>query len=336
MGSRPFTLIVAASVFFTNAAAAHEGWGIVVDASGSVYVGDIPANTIWRISKEGRVERIMRKHSHALVLDSAGNLYGTDPHLTLPIGSVWRRSPDGRVTDMIAPTRSLRLGLQSFIIDEQGNMYSVNARNAQTPELALLKRSPSGEITVFVGSAPGHADGTGSAARFSGIDGMTWAPDGALYVTDGPYVRRIAADGRVTTVGNGPVTETRWDENLLGITADSAGALLVADHAGRRVLRIAGDNISTMLETGVIWAPTGIFVAPDGVFVLEHLRMPLALLGDLAIGPYMRVRKVSSDGAVTELARMWGTRSAAAGIVVTLLGAAIAAAITLMRPRRRT
>lgn len=199
-------LVVATSPLFPSRAEAHEGWGIVVDAAGRVYFGDIPANTIWRISKEGKLERVaLGKHSHALVLDSAGNLYGTNPHLTLPIRSVWRLTSDGRLTDLVAPTQNFPLGLQSFIVDGAGNMYSANARNAQTPELLLLKRSPDGEVITLAGSTVGHADGTGTQARFLGIDGMAFGPDGALYLADGPYLRRVALDGTVTTLA-GPLT----------------------------------------------------------------------------------------------------------------------------------
>src|SRR5688500_6527265 len=94
---RVFSLLLGAvSALSPSRANAHEGWGIVVDANGLVYVSDIPANVTWRLSRDGAVERVVSgKHSHALVLDPAGNLYGTDPHLTDPIRSVWRLAPDG-------------------------------------------------------------------------------------------------------------------------------------------------------------------------------------------------------------------------------------------------
>jgi sugar lactone lactonase YvrE len=315
--------LIASSVLPSSRAEAHEGWGIVVDALGRVYFGDIPANIIWRISRQGRVERVaLGKHSHALVLDSAGNVYGTNPHLTLPIRSVWRLAPDGHLTDVVSPIEHFPLGLQSFLMDEAGNMYSVNARNAQTPELLLLKRSAEGEITTLAGSTVGHADGTRSAAKFMGIDGLAWGPAGALYLADGPYVRRVALDGTVTTFSARPLTERRWDEDLLGIAVDASGGVYAADYAGRRLLKITpAGEVSTVLRTGPFWAPTGISLATDGLYVLEHLRMPLAILGDLAVGPYIRVRKVSEDGNVTELARIWGRRSVAtAGAGAAVIG----------------
>src|SRR5687767_6068296 len=86
-------LIVAAS----SPAAAHEGWGIVVDSRGRVYVADIPANTIWRISSDGRAEAIRSFiHSHALSLGLDGAVYGTNVSFTQPVRSVWRFDAGGR------------------------------------------------------------------------------------------------------------------------------------------------------------------------------------------------------------------------------------------------
>lgn len=220
-------------------------------------------------------------------------------------------------------------------MDSAGNMYSVNARNAQTPEMLLMKRSAHGEVTTLAGSTVGHADGTGPHARFRGIDGMAWGPDGGVYVADGPYLRRVTLDGTVTTLGGGPLTDRKWDEDLLGIAVDANGDVYVADHANRRILRVTpAGTVSTFLRTGSLWTPTGIEVAGNGLYVLEHLRMPLAILGDLAVGPYIRVRKVSGDGSVTVLARIWGRRSVVAASVMTaVLGVIVGA--KWLRGRRK-
>lgn len=331
-------LVVIALMLATSRAEAHEGWGIVVHRSGWIYVADIPANIIWRISRDGKVELVAAgKHSHALVLDSAGNVYGTNPHLTLPIRSVWRLSLNGQLSDIIAPTENFPLGLQSFMMDSTGNLYSANARNAQTPELLLLRRSPDGQITTLAGGTVGHRDGISSTAQFTGIDGMAWGPDGSLYLTDGSYVRRVFQDGTVTTLGTAPLTERKWDEDLLGIAVAASGDVYVADHAGRRILRITPTGAaSTVQRTGWLWTPTGIAVAGDGLYVLEHLRMPLAILGDLAIGPYLRVRIISEGGSVTELARMWGRNTATAAAVCAAIVFVTAGVWYLRRRRRRT
>lgn len=328
---RPLWLVIA-SVLGAPSVWAHEGWGIVVNKSGEIYVADIPADVIWKISKEGKVEKVAeRKHSHALVLDSAGNLFGTNPHFALPIRTVWRLTADGQLTDVIPPAENFPLGLQSFIMDESGNMYSVSAANRETREILLLKRSPNGEITTVAGSTKGHADGSGSEAKFMGIDGMAWGPDGALFITDGPYIRRVTRDGGVTTIA-GPLTKPVWEEDLSGIAVDMNGNIFVADFAQRRILKITpAGAISTFLHTGSLWTPTGVTVAPDGVYILEHLRLPLGILGELEVGPYLRVRKVSLANDVTELARIWGRWTSAAVFGV----AAIIGLIVLMIVRRK-
>jgi hypothetical protein len=207
-----------------------------------------------------------------------------------------------------------------------GNMYSINARNAQTPELLILKRSNNGKITPLAGSTVGYADGVGAEVKFMGIDGMAWGPDGRLYVADGPYVRRVALDGTVTTLA-GPLTERRWDEDLLGIAVNASEEVYAADHANRRILRISRTGeVSIVVRTGLFWAPTGLTVADGGLYILEHLRMPLAVLGDLALGPYLRVRKVSGEGSVTVLALIWGRRTSAAAAVIVALVCVIVAA----------
>jgi hypothetical protein len=328
-------LFLVANALAASAAWAHEGWGIVVNPSGDIYVADILTDVTWKISKAGKVEKVVNgKHSHALVVDSAGNLYGTNPHYTLPIRSVWRLSPDGNLSDVIPPTENLPLGMQSFIIDPAGNIYSQSARKDGPPELLLLKRTPDGEITALAGGTKGHADGRGAEAKFMGIDGMTWGPDGDLYLTDGPYVRRVTRDGVVTTIGGGHTVPV-WEEDLSGIAVDANGDIYVADFAHRRILKITPDSaVHNFLWTGRVWTPTGVTIAPDGIYTLEHLRLPFGVLGDLEVGPYLRVRKVSLTNEVTELARVWGRWTAAAG--AGLAAVVVLIVLFVVRRRKRT
>ncbi len=319
-----------------SSAEAHEGWGILLDARGRVYFTDIPTNTIWRISETGRVERIARKHSHALHMDAAGNVYGSNPHLTLPIKSIWQLTPQGTVSDVLAPTRDFALGLQSFAMDSRGAVYSMNSRNATIPLHALMRRNPDGSIDRIAGSERGHRDGTGAEAQFTGIDGMTWESDSALLVADGPYIRRVTTDGVVTTLIAKPLTGNSFGEDLMGITVARSGTLLVADFAAGRVLRIGADaSLSETHATRYPWAPTGVVEKDGAVYVLEHLRLPFGILGDLRIGPYLRIERIAADGTVTTLETLWGTRTWLA-LVVLLSIVSVAAGIRyLYRLRRR-
>src|SRR4029077_13036639 len=57
-------------------AAAHPGWGIVIDPAGRVIFGDVDTNTIWRIEDGRTVALATGLHSHDLYLDAQGNLWG--------------------------------------------------------------------------------------------------------------------------------------------------------------------------------------------------------------------------------------------------------------------
>jgi len=325
---RSFTVIVLAvfaqCLFCAENVRAHEGWGIVVDRQGQIYFSDIPTNTIWRIIREGKLEKVLSKHSHMLVLREDGSIYGTQEHDAADVGSVWRIAPDGSFSDVFTPTSDFPLNLHPFIIDRDGNIYSTNSISFpnQSDKMTLLKSTPKGEVTILAGGIRGYRDGRGGEAQFSGIDGMALAADGSLYVTDGVYVRRVAMDGTVTTLGNGALTSQSYGEDLMGLAVSPGGSVYVADYSQRRVFQLMPDgNTRTILETGLFWSPTGVTNVGEDLYVLEHLRMPLVILGDLGIGAYARVRKISSDGTVETIATVWGRNTLTSSIVLFAIGA---------------
>jgi sugar lactone lactonase YvrE len=324
-----FTVIVLAvfahCLFGAQHVRAHEGWGIVVDRQGQIYFSDIPTNTIWRITREGKLEAFLtNKHSHALVLGEDGSIYGTQEHHASAVGSVWRIAPDGSSSDVFTPLRDFPLNLHPFIRDRDGNIYSTNSISFpnQSDKTTLLIAKPNAEVTILAGGIRGYRDGRGGEAQFSGIDGMAWATDGSLYVADGVYVRRVAMDGTVTTLGNGALTSQSYGEDLMGLAVSSGGSLYVADYSQRRVLQLMPDgNTRIILETGMFWSPTGITNVGESLYVLEHLPMPLVVLGDLGIGAYARVRKISPDGTVETIATVWGKNTLTFGLVLLALSA---------------
>jgi sugar lactone lactonase YvrE len=325
--SRLFATIILAILawysLFSDTALAHEGWGIVVDRQGQIYFSDIPTNTIWRITREGNLETVTRQHSHALVLAEDGSIYGTQEHGAAAVGSVWRIASDGSFSNVFTPARDFPLNLHPFIIDRDGNIYSTNSISFpnQSDKAMLMRSTPDGNITIIAGGTRGHRDGQGSEAQFSGIDGMAWATDGSLYITDGVYVRRITMDGVVTTLGRGALTIPSYGEDLMGLAVSPSGSVYVADYSQRRLLQLMPDgNTRTIAETGLIWSPTGITMVGEDLYVLEHLRMPLVILGDIGIGAYARVRRISPDGTFTRIATVWGRNTLTSLIVLVAIG----------------
>jgi hypothetical protein len=304
-----------AFVFFLTAAVtcelqAHEGWGIVRDKIGNIYITDIPANTVWRISPDGRIEAVMRNtHSHALVVDSNGTVFGTDVEISEPVRSVWRIDPPNRTSSVVSPSRGQPLDLQAFLIGRDGIIYSSTpfefALSPSERSLYIVRRLPSGPIDSLAGGRKGFADGKGRAAMFSSIDGMAWISDSAFLVVDGAHLRRVSLNGEVATLAKG-LTTLSWDQDIMGVSALNANTFYVADFAGRRVLEVKGRQVSVVDRTGWYWSPTGVFADSSGIYTLEHPRAPLGILGDLQLSPYLRVRVLRADGSRETLGTISG------------------------------
>lgn len=323
-----YVLILLLSLSFSKKAWAHEGWGIVVDRNGQIYFSDIPTNTIWKINRLGKLEvAVANQHSHALILGADGNIYGSHEN-----GRVWKITPDNHYTEILAPNPNFPLNLHCFIIDGKGNICSMNAKGVQTGQVMLLKRCTDGKVTTIAGSKKGYKDGKGEEAQFIWIDGMTWAPDSSLYLTDGPYVRKVTMDGVVSTVA-GKLTKESMGEDLMGLTAASNGDLFIADYSSRRILKINREGkIETLLKSGSIWSPTGVTLVGKELYVFEHLRMPLVILGNIGIGPYIRIRKVAANGTITTIYTVWGKYTYLFLIVILCI---IILAIYLKRLRKQ-
>ncbi|MBV6499874.1 MAG: hypothetical protein CJBNEKGG_02338 [Prosthecobacter sp.] len=135
---------------------------------------------------------------------------------------------------------------EALVIDRRGFLQIADTGNA-----SIRTARQSGEVTTLAGwsGQPGHADGTGSAARFRAPCGICTDPNGNLYVTDraSHVIRRITPDGVVTTLAGKPDTAGHRDgsggsalfNSPNAITYEPVtGVLLVADtqnHVIRRV-----------------------------------------------------------------------------------------------------
>jgi len=299
------TTTLAVCIFMATDAQAHPAWGIVVDRQGQVYFSDL--KTIWKIDAEGKLS-VFRAggHTHELNIDEAGNVYGEHD-----FSAIWKMTPAGDFSYIQAPTDNPPRGV-SIWRDRDGNMYSVEQNNHLKRETLLLRRTPSGDVSVFAGGRYGHADGKGSQAKFSSIVGMTFGPDGSLYVTDGLSIRKVTMDGMVTTLvrnvrvknaaGNqeGGTSPTTW----FGIAVDAQGSVFVADHGNRRILKMAPNGqMTTHITAEESWFPTGVVVRGSELYILEESHTP-------AYKPIgTRVRKLSPDGKVTVLATVGENRA---------------------------
>ncbi|MGH8907595.1 MAG: hypothetical protein ACRD0K_13975, partial [Egibacteraceae bacterium] len=173
-----------------------------------------------------------------------------------------------------------------------------------------------GAITTLAGTGPGYP-GDGGPARRAQLDlptGVAIGPDGAVYVvdTDNDRVRRIDADGIITTVAGtgiegfsgdgGPATQAQLDYPT-SVAIDQAGNLYITDGRNERVRRVDADGIITTVVGTDRPAFSG-----DGPATQAQLAFPTDVAIDQIGNLYIteagkhRVRRVDADGIMTTVA----------------------------------
>lgn len=132
------------------AAQFHEPCGVAVDSTGTVYVADLPAHTIRKITPSGVVTTL------AGTAGVSGSADGTGPAARF-------NAPRG------------------VAVDSTGNVYV-----ADILDYTVRKIAPGGVVTTLAGTSgvKGSADGIGLAAQFYNPSGIAVDSVGAIYVAD--------------------------------------------------------------------------------------------------------------------------------------------------------
>jgi len=174
---------------------------------------------------------------------------------------------------------------EGLVVDSAGNLYIADAANDR-----VRKVSPAGIITTIAGTGhPGFSGDNGPAgsAQLNQPYGVALDTSGNLYIADfgNQRVRRIGADGTITTVaGNGqtgsngdggPATSAQM-LSPRNLAIDMAGNIYVSEFVGHSVRRIATDGtITTFAGTGVAG-----FSGDGGPAVDAQLAFPAGLALD--------------------------------------------------------
>ena len=175
----------------------------------------------------------------------------------------------------------------------------------------------SGQLLLIAGDAgdAGVVDGPTQVARLMALAGITVDGRGNVYVTDGHAIRKISAEGRVTTVAgrvgewgdtDGAGANSRFN-NPQGLAADAAANVYVADRDNHAIRKITPDGVVSTLAGSA--APSGTddgrgtdarFFRPSGIAVDGE--------GNLFVSDTRNftIRKVTPAGAVSTLAGQGG------------------------------
>jgi uncharacterized protein (TIGR03437 family) len=176
----------------------------------------------------------------------------------------------GYTIDTVAgsePPRDATLAVATWLdfpagvaVDDAGNVYV-----SDTSGNRVLRVRPDGIRETFAGTGSFGVSGDGgpaTEARLASPAGLSFGPDGSLYVTNRstPRIRKIAPDGTITTVAGtggsgfggdgGPATEAMLSFPT-DVAVDTAGNLYIADADNDRVRRVDPQGmISTFAGTG--------------------------------------------------------------------------------------
>lgn len=304
--------------------------GVVVDATGIVYVADTANYTIRKITPGGVVSTLAGSAGQggdtdgegpaarfwspvALAIETSGNLLVADNSL------IRRVTPQGNVT-----TLKLQNGERAHVsiprgvaADAAGNVYVAEGGQGSV----ISRITPGGVLTTVAGLRwiPGSDDGTGSEARFNDPAGIVSDSAGNLWVADAGNgtIRSVTADGAVFTIaglalvpgcedGVGPAA--RFNAPV-AIARGADGTLTVADRANSAVRRVTPVGLVTTVAGGP--RRSG---GEDGQGAAARFNGPRGVAYDglgnafVADANSSTIRKVTPEGAVSTLAGLAGVQ----------------------------
>jgi hypothetical protein len=277
-------------------ALAHPGAGIAVDRLGQVYFLDTGSG-LWRIDTHGALTHLSETRFHWMALDEKDRFADTK----FPSGA------QGEIVKVGANPTVLLSSDYPIAIGEDGNLYYPSGAAGS---LRMMRMTPSGETSV-VATLPATVKGE----PLPYIGGLIPGPDHSLYYTEDSAIRKIDAEGQVSTVvtvqapAESPsIPATDQHPYLRGLALSNRGVTYVADTGDARVLAIASDEkATTVVQTESPWSPTAVALFRSDVYVLEFLHTA----SDVRREWLPRVRKIASSGEsslVATIEQMPGAR----------------------------
>ena len=177
-----------------------------------------------------------------------------------------------------------------LVVDSSNNIFMADGQSNR-----IFKILPNGSYSIFAGFAgagttgsAGSADGTGAAARFNGITGITIDSSGNLYASDttNNTIRKITPAGVVTTIagtaglsgstdaeGSAARFNSPWD-----IDIDASGNLYIADRGNNLIRKLTLNGATYTAST--IAGTAGLSGSTDGTGLAARFNRPTGLAVD--------------------------------------------------------
>jgi hypothetical protein len=201
---------------------------------------------------------------------------------------------------------------------------NILARANVFPELSVVGAPPQpsatgsserSEIIAGTGS-PGSADGAALGAQFNAPAGVAVGLAGELYVSDtgNQLVRKISADGQVTTVLGGGAAIAKTQLNTpTGIAVDANGVVYISDTNNNRIILLEPDGTAKVFAGGAAGNADATnprkagFSAPHG--------LAFDALGALYVADYSNdaIRRIDGSGVTTLVTSAGGPTAIAIG-----------------------
>lgn len=259
----------------TNARFAEPA-GIAADEDGNLYVADLSARLVRKISPDGTVSTIAGMPG-SLGSDDG---FGSDARFYAPI---------------------------DIAVSGEGVLYVLDSGNHRIRTI-----SAEGFVETFAGGNSGAQDGYRTGAGFSRPESLALAADGTIYVADtgNHTIRKIAPDGMVTTfagqagvsgTADGTGADARFNSPA-GIAVDAAGNVYVSDTENYVIRKITPAG-----EVSTLAGMSGLSGSSDGSGSAARFLQPRGLDVDSAGNIYVNdyrdeaIRKITPAGFVTTL-----------------------------------
>ena len=256
-------------------AALNEPYEVRFDKTGNMFFVDMPTHVVRRVDRKtgvistvagsgapgfsgdnGPAIKAQLRQPHSIAFDPEGRLLICDignnrirrVDLKTGIIETYAGTGERKPTPDGAPLAGTPLnGPRALDLDPQGNLYLVLREGN-----AVHKIDPkAGRIYHVAGTGEkGYTGDGGDAkiAKLSGPKGISYAPDGSLYIadTESHTIRRISPNGMITTVvgtgerGDGPDGDPLKCKlsRPHGVFVDTHGVVYIDDSESHRVRRL--------------------------------------------------------------------------------------------------